>query len=165
MSLPQAAGWTRRRFLGGLTLAGTAGLLGLPPRRVGAELPPETTRLRLARTSSICQAPQYIAEALFEAEGFTDVQFVGDAGVDVDQGLIDADDVGLHGGIPGAAGVQQGVPGVDGEVMLVFATTGKAHGSPRGRWRVGSAPDIPRQWCLASAQPAVRPGAPAAGRG
>jgi hypothetical protein len=29
MSLPQADGWTRRRFLGGLTLAGTAGLFGL----------------------------------------------------------------------------------------------------------------------------------------
>ena len=70
---------SRRRFLGGLTLAGTAGLLGLHPRPVAAEPPPETTTLRLAQTASICQAPQYVVEALFEAEGFTDVQFVGEA--------------------------------------------------------------------------------------
>ena len=31
MSAPQAEGWTRRRFLGGLTLAGTGGLLGIRP--------------------------------------------------------------------------------------------------------------------------------------
>jgi NitT/TauT family transport system substrate-binding protein len=79
MRAPQAAGWTRRAFLGGLTLAGTVGLLSLTPRRVTAEPPPETTSLRLARTTSICQAPQYVADALFEAEGFTDVQFVGEA--------------------------------------------------------------------------------------
>jgi NitT/TauT family transport system substrate-binding protein len=78
MSPSQAADWTRRRFLGGLTLAGTAGLLGLHPRSVAAEPPPETTTLRVARTTSICQAPQYVAEALFEAEGFTEVQFVGE---------------------------------------------------------------------------------------
>jgi NitT/TauT family transport system substrate-binding protein len=62
-----------------LTLAGTAGLLGVPGKRVGAESRLETTALRLARTTSICQAPQYVVEALFEAEGFTDVQFVGEA--------------------------------------------------------------------------------------
>ena len=69
---------SRRRFLGGLTLAGAAGLLGLHPRPVAAEPSPETTTLRLARTTSICQAPQYVAEALFEAEGFTEVQLVGE---------------------------------------------------------------------------------------
>jgi NitT/TauT family transport system substrate-binding protein len=79
MSAQHTEGWTRRRFLGGLTLAGTAGLLGLRPRTAAAEPPPETTMLRLARTTSICQAPQYVVEALFEAEGFTDVQFVGEA--------------------------------------------------------------------------------------
>ena len=69
----RAEGWTRRAFLNELTLAGTAGLLGVPPRAVAAESSPETTALRLARTTSICQAPQYVVEALFEAEGFTDV--------------------------------------------------------------------------------------------
>jgi len=76
MSTQHALPCSRRRFLGGVTLAGTAGFLGVHPRRVAAEPPPETTTLRLARTSSICQAPQYIVEALFAAEGFTDVQYV-----------------------------------------------------------------------------------------
>ena len=43
--------------------------------------------LRLARTLSICQAPQYVVDALFEAEGFTDVQFVGE-GARPDRALV-----------------------------------------------------------------------------
>jgi NitT/TauT family transport system substrate-binding protein len=58
-----------------VTLAGTAGLLGVPPKPVAAEPPPETTRLRLALTGSICQAPQFVAEALLRGEGFTEVQY------------------------------------------------------------------------------------------
>jgi NitT/TauT family transport system substrate-binding protein len=50
--------FSRRRFLGGLTLAGTAGLLGLHARRVVAEPPPETTTIRLSQISGICIAPQ-----------------------------------------------------------------------------------------------------------
>ena len=80
----------RRRLLGGLTLAGAAGLLGLHPRPVAGEPSPETTTLRLARTTSICQAPQYIVEALFEAKGFTDVQFVGEATA-ADRTLVSGD--------------------------------------------------------------------------
>jgi len=62
LSVQQADGWTRRRFLGRLTVAGTAGLLGLAPRRVAAEPPPETTRLRLGRLPGICGAPLVMAE-------------------------------------------------------------------------------------------------------
>jgi NitT/TauT family transport system substrate-binding protein len=70
---------TRREFVSGLTLAGTAGLLGgVQPETASAESPPETTTLRVARTTSICQAPQYVAEGLFGSEGFTNVQYVGD---------------------------------------------------------------------------------------
>ena len=67
--------WSRREFLNRLTLAGTAGLFGLRPAPVGAEPPPETTRLRLAQIAGICVAPQYVAEELLRAEGFTDVQY------------------------------------------------------------------------------------------
>jgi NitT/TauT family transport system substrate-binding protein len=85
MRAPQGQGWTRRRFLGGLALAGTTGLLGLRPPRVAAEPPPETTRLRLFKIPGICLAPQYVAEELLRAEGFTDVQYLrfpeGGAGV------------------------------------------------------------------------------------
>src|SRR6266511_1781641 len=80
MSAQQAAGWTRRRFLGGLTLAGTAGLLGWHPRRAAAEPPPETMRLRLDQTGAICVAPQFVAEELLRGEGFTDVQYVKTGG-------------------------------------------------------------------------------------
>jgi NitT/TauT family transport system substrate-binding protein len=90
VSPQHARQFSRRRFLGGLTLAGAAGLLGLHPRPVAGEPSPETTTLRLARTTSICQAPQYVAEALFEAEGFTDVQVVGEAAA-ADRTLVSGD--------------------------------------------------------------------------
>ena len=75
MDRRQAEGWSRRKFLG-MTLAGTAGLLGLKPESVAAEPPPETTKLRLVKIPSICQAPQYVAEELLKSEGFTDVQYL-----------------------------------------------------------------------------------------
>ncbi len=68
-------GWSRREFLG-VTLVGTAGLLGLKPESLAAEPPPETTRIRLQQVPGICIAPQYIAEELLKAEGFTDVEYV-----------------------------------------------------------------------------------------
>jgi len=40
------------------------------------EPPPETTRLRLAKTPSICISPQYLAEEFLPDEGFTDVQYI-----------------------------------------------------------------------------------------
>jgi NitT/TauT family transport system substrate-binding protein len=75
---------TRRQFMkatAGLALAG-AGLAFLdacasptskPP---AAELPPETTTLRLIRIPSICQAAQHVAEDFLREEGFTDVQYI-----------------------------------------------------------------------------------------
>jgi NitT/TauT family transport system substrate-binding protein len=60
-----------------LTLAGTAGLLGLQPRLVSAEPPPETHKIRLLRIGrSICRSPQYLTEELLRGEGFTDVHYV-----------------------------------------------------------------------------------------
>ena len=76
MSSRQTAHWSRRQFLGGLTLAGTAGLLALHPGPVAAEPPPETTMLRLMRKPSICEAAEYVAEELLQGEGFTEVRYV-----------------------------------------------------------------------------------------
>jgi len=76
MSAQHAAGWTRRRVLGGLTVAGTAGLLGLPARPVAAEPPPETTTLRLFDGPVTCIAPTWVAQDLLYSEGFTDVHYV-----------------------------------------------------------------------------------------
>ena len=70
------ASWTRRGFVGGLTLAGAAGFVGLQPKYATAEPPPETKRLRVHHSLSLCQAPQYVAEDLLRAEGFTDVEYV-----------------------------------------------------------------------------------------
>jgi NitT/TauT family transport system substrate-binding protein len=77
--------WNRREFLAGLTLTGAASLLGLHPRSVAAEPPPETTTLRLVQIPSICQAPAYVAEELLRGEGFTSVQYIkkeGTAGIE-----------------------------------------------------------------------------------
>src|SRR5919109_1156794 len=74
--------WSRRAFVGGLTLAGTAGLLGLKPRPVAAESPPETTKLTLVQVTGLCVAPQYVAEELLEGEGFTEVRYIQTEGAD-----------------------------------------------------------------------------------
>jgi NitT/TauT family transport system substrate-binding protein len=66
---------SRRRFLANLSTAGAAGLLGAS--NVSArEAPPETTSVRLAKIAGICIAPQYVAEELLRAEGFTNISFV-----------------------------------------------------------------------------------------
>jgi len=67
---------SRRNFLRGVTLVGTAGLLGTRPRPAAAEPPLETKRIRIAQVPAICLAAQYIAEELLRGEGFTDVQYV-----------------------------------------------------------------------------------------
>ena len=72
----QCAIWSRRQFVGGLTLAGTGSVLGLRLEEAAAEPPPETPRLRLYKWPGICTAPQYAAEELLRAEGFTDVQYL-----------------------------------------------------------------------------------------
>jgi NitT/TauT family transport system substrate-binding protein len=76
MRTQHARQFSRRRFLGGVTLAGMAGLLGLHPEPIAAEPPPETTTLRLDQRPSICAAPQYMAEELLQSEGFTNTRYV-----------------------------------------------------------------------------------------
>jgi NitT/TauT family transport system substrate-binding protein len=66
---------TRRRFLTGVSLAGAAGLLG-SQRAWAAEGALETTTVRIAKAGAICMAPQYVADELLRAEGFTDIRYV-----------------------------------------------------------------------------------------
>ncbi len=98
MPARQAAGWTRQAFLHGSTLAGTAGLLGYWPRPAAAEPPPETTRIRLVQTPSMCSAPQYVAEELLRAEGFTEVVYLKkDGPYDIAAALASGEaDINLH---------------------------------------------------------------------
>jgi NitT/TauT family transport system substrate-binding protein len=71
----------RRRFLATLSSAGTVGLF-CATNSIAEEAPPETTTIRLAKNPSLCVAPQYVAEELLRAEGFTDVRYVmSDAGL------------------------------------------------------------------------------------
>jgi len=65
----------RRDFLTTLSLVGAAGLLGAPPS-FAAQADLETTTVRIANVPGICIAPQYVAEDLLRAEGFTDVRYV-----------------------------------------------------------------------------------------
>src|SRR6266404_6571608 len=65
----------RRQFLTTLSLAGTAALVRGPPA-LAAEGSLETTTVRLAKNEGICIAPQYIADELLRAEGFTDIRYV-----------------------------------------------------------------------------------------
>jgi NitT/TauT family transport system substrate-binding protein len=74
----RVGGWSRRKFLGTAALGGTGALLGLRSEPMGAEPPPETTKIRLTQSNTICYAPQYMAEELLKNEGFTDVHYVPD---------------------------------------------------------------------------------------
>src|SRR5712691_11529269 len=68
---------TRREFANGMALTAGAAILGLSAKPANAEPPPETTRLTLARFpfDHACLAPQWIADELLRAEGFTDIQY------------------------------------------------------------------------------------------
>ena len=47
------------------------------------EAPPETTTIRLTKIPGICVAPQYVAEELLKAEGFTEIKYVEMEAADV----------------------------------------------------------------------------------
>jgi NitT/TauT family transport system substrate-binding protein len=83
---------TRRRFLTTLSLAGAASLVR-SPLSLAAEEPPETTAIRIAKSPTICVAPQYVAEEMLHAEGFTDVRYVDTLAPDVPEavarGMVD----------------------------------------------------------------------------
>jgi NitT/TauT family transport system substrate-binding protein len=82
---------SRRDFLASTSSAVAAGLVG-PRVAFANEPPPEMTTLRLPREPNICPAPQYIAEDLLRAEGFTAIRYVENTAVDaVARGAIDFD--------------------------------------------------------------------------
>jgi NitT/TauT family transport system substrate-binding protein len=71
----------RRRFLTGLTALGTAGL-ARGRNTAAEEAPIETATVRFAKATGICIAPQFVAEEMLRAEGFTDYRSVSsDAGL------------------------------------------------------------------------------------
>lgn len=89
----------RREVLALATALGAAGWLGLRHNVDAAEASLETKRIRLTHRTSICVAPQYIAEEFLRMEGFSAVEYLPigsrdtlDAVADgrVDMTLVDA---------------------------------------------------------------------------
>src|SRR5215470_15991601 len=61
---------SRRSFLAGLSSAGAAGFLGAQ-HSTAQDGRLEATTVRIAKIAGICTAPQYFADELLRAEGFT----------------------------------------------------------------------------------------------
>jgi NitT/TauT family transport system substrate-binding protein len=128
---------TRRRFLGTMALAGAAGLLR-PPRSPAAEEPLETTTIRLGKVSGICIAPQYIAEELLHAEGFTEVRYIA-----TESGIAQVNAIGrgeldfhLSFAAPLVAGIDSGAP------ITILAGVHVGCFELFGRERLGSIADL-----------------------
>jgi NitT/TauT family transport system substrate-binding protein len=66
---------SRRDFLAGLSAASAASIVSAE-RLLADQGPPETTTLRIGYDSSICVAPNFIAEGLLRAEGFTEIHYM-----------------------------------------------------------------------------------------
>jgi NitT/TauT family transport system substrate-binding protein len=82
----------RREFVKGMAaLVGSAGLLGYDIKPAAAEPPPETTKIRLVSASTICMAPQYLAEELLRLEGFSQIEYVPMPDKDLDPNVTVAD--------------------------------------------------------------------------
>ena len=67
---------SRREFLNGMAVAGAVGALGYTQELLAADPSPETKHIRLNKTPSACIAPQYVAEELLRAEGFTRIEYI-----------------------------------------------------------------------------------------
>src|SRR5438045_8799166 len=67
--------YSRRRLLRLVALAGAIPLIQTAAS-LAAEGRLETTGVRLVKFPGVCLAPQYVAEGLLRAEGFTHVRYV-----------------------------------------------------------------------------------------
>jgi NitT/TauT family transport system substrate-binding protein len=72
--------WSRRDVLACLAPVTSSAVLGLRFQSARAEPLPETNRIRIGQIPNNCYAPQYMAEDMLRAEGFTDLQYVPMAG-------------------------------------------------------------------------------------
>ncbi len=121
--------WSRREFLSGLALAGSAGLMGLKPRPASAEPPPETTAIRLPRPPSLCAAPQLLAREFLRGEGLSDVRYIKMTAKEVGPSLASgAADMSMHFGAVLARDFDAGnsfivVAGVHAGCFELFGTT------------------------------------------
>jgi NitT/TauT family transport system substrate-binding protein len=99
----------------GVNSSTPSALPGLRPcwDRTPRQPPPETTRLRIPRIASTCRSPEWVAEELLRAEGFTDVQYISVEGGTrgVEQALASGEaDIGGHFAAPVLLRVEAGDP-------------------------------------------------------
>ena len=66
---------SRRRFLTTTACAGASAIIR-PSALMAAEGALETTTVRILKFPAVCVGPQYIAEELLRAEGFTEIRYV-----------------------------------------------------------------------------------------
>ena len=66
---------SRRRLLATLSSAAGVSLIGRP-NAFAQQASLETTTVRIGKIPGICLAPQYVADELLRAEGFTDIRYV-----------------------------------------------------------------------------------------
>ena len=67
---------TRRDFLASASLAAAASVFGSAGSRSPTKARRKPPPIRLVKQLGICTAPQYLADELLRAEGFTDVRYV-----------------------------------------------------------------------------------------
>ena len=68
---------SRRTFLQQTSALSAASLLGVSFESLAGP-PPEITRVTLVNSAALCTAPQYVAEAMLRAEGFTEIRYARD---------------------------------------------------------------------------------------
>ena len=142
----------RRHFLASLTAAGAAGLID-PSSSFSQGPRPETTTIRLAKRSSVCIAPQYVAGDLLRAEGFTDVQYIERSPAVLSEAIGRGElDFSLHYSAPSIVAIDAGQPisfvaGVHVGCLELFAREGirsirDLKGKKVGTQAWGSAPHV-----------------------
>jgi NitT/TauT family transport system substrate-binding protein len=103
---------SRREFLKKVSVAGAAAFLGAQRDSLAAEPLPETARIRIPQIPSTCRSPEWVAEELLRAEGFTDVQYIPTPGTQgVERALASGQaDIGGHFAAPVILRLEAGDP-------------------------------------------------------
>src|SRR5262245_48715445 len=103
---------SRREFLKEVSVAGAVAFLGAQRDSFAAEPLPETARIRIPQIPSTCRSPEWVAEELLRAEGFTDVQYMPTPGTQgVERALASGEaDIGAHFAAPVILRLEAGDP-------------------------------------------------------
>ena len=123
-------------------------------RAEGADPPPETTTIRLAKNPTICIAPQYVVSDLLNAEGFANIVYIeSDAGLEQTKAVAKGDlDFTLHFSGPLLLEIDRGsgitvVAGIHVGCFELFAKEGirsiaDLKGRTVGQQGIGSSPHV-----------------------